>query len=188
MDFEKHVVIPSTIDEAWTFLMDVPAVSRCLPGVASVEELGDDVYAGVMNVRVGAVKVKFQGRIEVTERDPVAHRASMRVQGDDKRIGGAMTATIQMQLTERREREVDLHVVSEAAVLGKLGELGQAVVLKKADQIMTQFAGNVAQALGGTPEAVAGPPVESPAQAPPPPERRGLWPSVRAWFAKLWNP
>ena len=68
-----------------------------------------------------------------------------------------MTATIQMQLTERAESEVDLHVVSEAAVLGKLGELGQAVVLKKADQIMTQFAGNVAQALGGTPEVAAGP-------------------------------
>jgi carbon monoxide dehydrogenase subunit G len=185
MDFEKHVVIPSTIDEAWTFLMDVPAVSRCLPGVESVEELGDNVYAGVMNVRVGAVKVKFQGRIEVTERDPVAHRASMRVQGDDKRIGGAMTARIQMQLTERPEGEVDLHVVSEAAVLGKLGELGQAVVLKKADQIMTQFAGNVAQALGGTPEAAAGPPVEAP--PPPSPERRGLWPSVRAWFGKLWG-
>jgi carbon monoxide dehydrogenase subunit G len=181
MDFEKHVVIPSTIDEAWAFLMDVPAVSSCLPGVESVEELGDDVYAGVMNVRVGAVKVKFQGRIEVTERDPVAHRAAMRVQGDDKRIGGAMTATIQMQLTESAAREVDLHVVSEAAVLGKLGELGQAVVLKKADQIMTEFAGNVAQALGGTPEPVA----EAPQPVPPPTERRGVLASVRAWFAKL---
>jgi len=186
MDFEKHVVITSTIDEAWTFLMDVPAVSRCLPGVESVDQLGDDVYSGVMNVRVGAVKVKFQGRIEITERDPVAHRASMRVQGDDKRIGGAMTATIQMQLTERAEREVDLHVVSEAAVLGKLGELGQAVVLRKADQIMTQFAGNVAQALGGAADA-AGPPVEAPAQAPAPPQRRGLWPSVRARFARLFG-
>ena len=186
MDFEKHVVITSTIDEAWTFLMDVPAVSRCLPGVESVDQLGDDVYSGVMNVRVGAVKVKFQGRIEITERDPVAHRASMRVQGDDKRIGGAMTATIQMQLTERAEREVDLHVVSEAAVLGKLGELGQAVVLRKADQIMTQFAGNVAQALGDAADA-AGPPVEAPAQAPAPPQRRGLWPSVRARFARLFG-
>jgi carbon monoxide dehydrogenase subunit G len=184
LDFEKHVVIPSTIDEAWAFLMDVPAVSRCLPGVESVEELDDDVYAGVMNVRVGAVKVKFQGRIEVTERDPVAHRAAMRVQGDDKRIGGAMTATIQMQLTERTEHEVDLHVVSEAAVLGKLGELGQAVVLKKADQIMTDFAGNVAQALGAV---AAEPAVETPAPAPSPPERRGLWHSLRTWFAKLWG-
>jgi carbon monoxide dehydrogenase subunit G len=183
LEFEKHVVIPSTIEEAWTFLMDVPAVSRCLPGVESVEELGDDVYAGVMNVRVGAIKVKFQGRIEVTERDPVAHRAAMRVQGDDKRIGGAITATIQMQLTERTDHAVDLHVVSEAAVLGKLGELGQAVVLKKADQIMTEFAGNVAQALGAKPEAATGPPVETP----PPPERRGLWASVRSWFAKLWG-
>ena len=150
MDFEKHVVITSTIDEAWTFLMDVPAVSRCLPGVESVDQLGDDVYSGVMNVRVGAVKVKFQGRIEITERDPVAHRASMRVQGDDKRIGGAMTATIQMQLTERAEREVDLHVVSEAAVLGKLGEFGQAVMRRKADQIVEEFAQNMAKAIKAT--------------------------------------
>jgi carbon monoxide dehydrogenase subunit G len=169
------------MDEAWEFLMDIPAVSRCMPGVESIERIGDDVYAGVMNVRVGAIKVKFQGQIEVTERDAQARRASMHVKGDDKRIGGAMTSTVQMQLEELGEREVGLHVVSETAVLGKLGELGQAVVLKKADQIMTQFAGNVAQALA-----------EAEAKEPPPPvptehvpQRRGLWPSLRAWFERL---
>jgi carbon monoxide dehydrogenase subunit G len=181
MNFEKRVSIPSTIEEAWEFLMDIPAVSRCLPGVESVEPLGDDAYAGVMNVKVGAIKVKFQGRIEVTERDAVARRAAMRVQGDDKRIGGAMTSTVQMQLEELGEREVGLHVVSETAVLGKLGELGQAVVLKKADQIMTEFAANVAAALGGreVPEPLKA------AQAEPTPERRGLWGSFRAWLRKL---
>jgi carbon monoxide dehydrogenase subunit G len=180
--FEKRVSIPSTIDEAWEFLMDIPAVSRCMPGVESIEQLGDDRYAGVMNVRVGAIKVKFQGQIEVTERDASVHRAAMRVQGDDKRIGGAMTSTVQMQLEELAEREVGLHVVSETAVLGKLGELGQAVVLKKADQIMTQFAANVAAALGAAEEAPAPP---EPARAEPPPKPKGLWPTLRAWLARL---
>jgi carbon monoxide dehydrogenase subunit G len=182
MNFEKRVSIPSTIDEAWEFLMDIPAVSRCLPGVESVEPLGDDAYAGVMNVKVGAIKVKFQGRIEVTERDAEARRASMRVKGDDKRIGGAMTSTVQMQLEELGEREVGLHVVSETAVLGKLGELGQAVVLKKADQIMTEFAANVAEALSGAEEA---PEPAAEVSAEPPPERLNVWQTFRAWLVSL---
>jgi carbon monoxide dehydrogenase subunit G len=135
-----------------------------------------------MNVKVGAIKVKFQGRIEVTERDAAARRAAMRVQGDDKRIGGAMTSTVQMQLEELGEREVGLHVVSDTAVLGKLGELGQAVVLKKADQIMTEFAANVAEALGGAEETPQ--PVE-PAHAEPSTEPTGLWQTFRAWLVNL---
>ena len=102
----------------------------------------------------------------------------MRVQGDDRRMGGAINASIEMGLTEVERARGRPARRSEAVVFGKLGELGQAVVLKKADQIMSEFAGNVAQALGG-PKIEAPEPVraEQPAA-----ERPGLWQRLRAWL------
>ena len=113
-----------------------------------MERVEDDVYTGAMNVKVGVIKVSFQGRIEVVEQDAAAKLATMRVQGDDKRVGSAVNATMQMKLTTAGDGAVDLYVKSETAVFGKLGELGQAVMLKKADQIMAEFAANLAKELG----------------------------------------
>jgi carbon monoxide dehydrogenase subunit G len=178
VNFDKQVTIPASLDEAWAFLMDIPTVSRCLPGVESVEEIEPDVYGGVMKVKVGAIRVSFQGRIEVTERDREAHRAGLRVQGADNRIGSAMTATVEMQLESRSKDEVELRVTSEATVLGKLGELGQAVMLRKADQIMSAFADNVAQALAAPGHA----PVEPPAAEETNPAADG---GLFAWLRRL---
>jgi hypothetical protein len=41
-------------------------------------------------------------------------------------------------------------VHTDAAVLGKLGEFGQAVMRKKADQVMKQFGDNMAAKLAGS--------------------------------------
>ena len=149
MIFEKSVDIPVSMEEAWAFMMDIPAVSRCVPGVVSMEAVDQDAYTGIMNVKVGAIRISFRGRLDVIARDAAARRAALRVQGDDKRIGAAMRATVEMSLEPRSMNAVALHVRSEAAVLGKLGELGQAVMLRKADQIVTEFAQNMAHALGG---------------------------------------
>jgi carbon monoxide dehydrogenase subunit G len=147
MTFEKVVTVPANVDEAWSLLMDIPRVGMCLPGVVSVDSSGEGVYTGVMNVRVGVIKVSFQGRIEIVEQDPAARVATMNVQGDDKRVRSAVNATMKMRLVPVGDDSVELHLMSETAVFGRLGELGQAVMLKKADQIMTEFASNLAREL-----------------------------------------
>jgi carbon monoxide dehydrogenase subunit G len=182
MNFEKQVLVPAPVDEAWEVLMDIPTVGLCLPGVKSVQALDDDRYEGAMSVKVGMISVSFQGTIDVTERDAEAHRAAMRVQGDDRRVGSSVNATIEMSLTPA-EGGSELTVKSDAAVFGKLGELGQAVMLKKADQIMTEFAANLASTLESSgagpdapePEAHVAPPAAEPA-------RRSLLDRLRAFL------
>jgi len=57
-----------------------------------------------------------------------------------------------MQLVPNGDVETKLVVHTEAAVLGKLGQMGQAVLRKKSDQLLSQFVANMAAAL-----AAAGP-------------------------------
>ena len=41
----------------WDFLIDVPTVSRCAPGVRDVEPLDDKAYHGALEVNVGPIRL-----------------------------------------------------------------------------------------------------------------------------------
>ena len=148
MRIEHRITVPAPPDRVWAFMMDVPAVSGCVPGVTGVARLDDSTYAGVMSVRVGPIAVKLDGRVILAERDEARRQARMDLQAADKRINGAVNASMRMALspvTDGRETEVD--IATDANVMGKLGEFGQAVIRKKADQIVQDFARNLAAAV-----------------------------------------
>jgi carbon monoxide dehydrogenase subunit G len=148
--FDQRVTVPASIDDAWAFLMDIPAVSACVPGVESMVPDGDDRYNAAMKVKLGSIKISFEGTIIVVDRDRDALRAVLRAEGSDRRVGGAVKADVEMTLEPRSAHETDMVVHTDAAVLGKLGEFGQAVMRKKADQVMKQFGDNMAAALAGS--------------------------------------
>ena len=102
-----------------------------------------------MTLKIGAIRLNFEGTIVVVERDRDDLRARLEAQAADRRVGGNVRATIEMSLVPRAEEEVDLLIRTDAAIMGKLGEMGQAVIRKKADQIMLAFAENVTARVRG---------------------------------------
>ena len=101
-----------------------------------------------MSVRVGPIAVKLDGRVLVAERDEAARRARMDLQAADKRVNGAVNAKMSMQLAAAEDgNKTDVAIHTDANVMGKLGEFGQAVIRKKADQILQQFASNLSTAV-----------------------------------------
>jgi carbon monoxide dehydrogenase subunit G len=149
MIVDQRVTINAPIDRAWDFLMDIPAVSKCVPGVESIEEIDKDNYIGALKVRVGPIGVKLEGKVTVAERDAEQKRAQLNVEAADRRIRGAVNGKTTMHL-EEVENGTDLVVHTDVSILGKLGEFGQAVMRKKADQIIRQFAQNVSRELEGS--------------------------------------
>ena len=147
MILDQQAVVPAPVDRVWTFVMDIPAVSRCVPGVEEFEAVDADNYAGALKVKVGPIAVRLQGKIEVTERDREALRSTLQIRAAEKRISSTVSAQTTMQLVARSETETELRIHTEASVLGKLGEFGQAVMRRKADQIVGEFAKNVAREL-----------------------------------------
>lgn len=125
--------------------MDVPAVSRCVPGVESVEEIDPTTYQGALKIKVGPIGIRLEGRITVAEQNKDAWRARMDVQAADKKVNGTVNAKMTMTLTPRADGQTDLDVHTDAAILGKLGEFGQPIMRKKADQIMAEFTRNMAR-------------------------------------------
>ena len=148
MLLDHHITVPASPERVWAFMMDIPAVSRCVPGVDGVAPIDDRTYSGVMSVRVGPISVKLDGRVILAERDEAARQARMDLQAADKRVNGAVNAKMSMQLSPTDDgARTDVAIRTEANVMGKLGEFGQAVIRKKADQIVQEFANNLSAAV-----------------------------------------
>ena len=148
MKFQHSAKIAASIEEVWEWLMDVPRVAQCVPGVETVEPIGDDRYRGTIRVSVGPIRLALHGDVWITERDVQGRRAEMRAEAADRQAGGSVKATLTVSLTAS-EGATDMLMETDAQVLGRIGEFGQPVIRKKADQVVTQFAANLQKAIGG---------------------------------------
>ena len=149
MNFEHSATIPASKKQIWDFLMDVPRVSQCVPGVQDVKLLDADTYEGTLKVRVGPIGLSLSGKITMEERDENGGRAAMSAQANDRKVGGGVQAKMGMQVEELGPAEARLTITTNANVMGKLGEFGQPVIRKKAEQMMAQFTENVKKAVSG---------------------------------------
>jgi len=144
---EQRIALGAPRERVWEFLMDVPAVGKCVPGVETVTPLDGDRYNGVLRVKIGPISARLEGTMTLAERDRDTWRARMDAQGSDRRIGGAVSAKMTMRLEPRPDGGTDLAVHTDAAVLGKLGQFGQAIIKRQADQLLAEFARNVTREL-----------------------------------------
>jgi len=148
MQLSHKITVEAPRAKVWSFLLDIPRVGKCIPGVERVESLGDNKFKGTVKQRVGPIGVTLEGTMTIVEMDESAGRAAMTAEGSDKRIGGAVRAKMTMSVRELSPSETELTVDTDANIAGRLGEFGGAVIKKKADQTMEQFAKNIRTEVG----------------------------------------
>jgi carbon monoxide dehydrogenase subunit G len=146
MTFTQECVIPVERERLWDFLMEVPKVGRCVPGVETIEAVDASAYKGSLKVQVGPIRLSLQGTMTVEEQDRSAWRARMRAEANDRRLGGGIRARLSLTLAPG-EGGTRLRIETDLAVLGKIGEFGQPVIKKKADTLLEEFARNLRSAL-----------------------------------------
>jgi carbon monoxide dehydrogenase subunit G len=150
MKFNQRAVIPVAREPLWQFLMDVPKVAQSLPGVESVTQIDDTTYQGALKVRVGPISLNLQGKIILEERDKERWRAALRAEANDRMAAGAVKGKTTMELKEVSPNETELVVETDVNILGKIGEFGQPIIRKKADQMLQQFVENIKKQLTAT--------------------------------------
>jgi carbon monoxide dehydrogenase subunit G len=147
MKFSQRAVIPAAREPLWNFLMDVPKVAQSLPGVESVNRIDDTTYQGTLKVRVGPIALNLQGKIFLEEQDKERWRAALRAEANDRMAAGAVKGKTTMELKELGPKETELVVETDVNILGKIGEFGQPIIRKKADQMLQQFIDNIKRQL-----------------------------------------
>ena len=149
MKMDKTFLVPARRAAVWDVLMDLSRVGRAFPGVEELETLDDDSYRGAMRVRVGPVSLRIAGTIRILERDRERWTASLSLEGGDRRVGGGVRGAMRLVLNEVSDNETEVAMSSDVTFVGKLGELGQTVIRRKADSVVQEFASNLAREAGG---------------------------------------
>ena len=149
MKLQNSCLIPASISESWNFLLDVPNAATCVPGVVEAARSADDSYKGTLRAKVGPMSITLQGTVTVQEQDPESGRARFVVEARDRRVGGGVKTDLLMQLKARSPGETELIIETDTTFMGRLGELGQPVIRRKAQATIEEFAQNIARELEG---------------------------------------
>ena len=139
MKLSHTVTIAAPAEKVWAVVMDVALAARCVPGVAAVTPASEGKFKGSLLVQVGPVRLVLDGDISVTARDDAARRGALRADAKDSRVGGTVRATVDLALRDVAEG-CELRIDSDLQVGGRIGEFGQPVIQRKADQLLAQFA------------------------------------------------
>lgn len=178
MQLEGTHTFSAPVEAVWEVLMDPAALAQALPGGEQLERLSETDYAATMNVRVGPVQGKFEGKIELADLvPPRSYRMKVSGQGAPGFLSGEGALEL-----EQVEGGTLLRYVGDVQIGGKIAGVSQRVMESTAKSLTRQglqaldrqIAARLApapeaapplQAAEGVRSAPAAPPAPSPAPA-----------------------
>jgi len=138
-DFE----VAQPVDKVWRFFDDIPNVAACLPGAELTEDLGDDRYKGGVAVRMGPVRLQFDGTAEITERDDAAKRVVVHAAGADEKGRGQASMVVTATLA-RVGRGTRVAVAQDLQLSGAAAQYGRGMISDVTSVLMRDFSANMA--------------------------------------------
>ena len=142
-DFE----VGQPVDKVWAFFGDVPQVAACLPGAELTEDLGDDTYGGGVGIRMGPVRLEFDGKARIVERDDAGKRMVIDASGADKKGRGQASMTVTAVLTSAGGG-TKVHLEQDLQLSGAAAQYGRGMISDVTSVLMGQFAANAQQRIG----------------------------------------
>ncbi len=149
MKLQNTCVVSASLQDTWTALMDVPTAARWVPGVIDVAGDGGSRYRGTLRARVGPMSMTLSGTVTVEEQEPDLGRARFLVEASDRRVGGGVRTSMVLQLTAIPTGGTSVAIETDTIFMGRLGELGQPVIRRKAQSTIEEFARNLTRDLEG---------------------------------------
>ncbi len=131
---EQRIAAPR--QKVWDALNDPRVLKACIPGCESLTQDGDSAFDAVVQAKVGPVRAKFTGRVELSDIRPPE---SYRISGEGKAgPAGVAKGSADVSLVEDGDGTV-LNYVVKADVGGKLAQIGSRLVQSTANKYAADF-------------------------------------------------
>jgi carbon monoxide dehydrogenase subunit G len=139
MRFDQRIEVKAGPEEVWAFLWEVERVARCLPGCQEVRETEPQKkYDVVVEQRVGQFKVRFNMAVSIVDME--AQRfVRLLAEGQEKKLGASTRGELEVKLEPIPSGGTALEIGSDIQVVGKIAAFGQAIIKRKARQVMDGF-------------------------------------------------
>ncbi|MEE2701228.1 MAG: SRPBCC domain-containing protein [Chloroflexota bacterium] len=149
MKLEHCVQTEARKEVLWAVLQDFERVASCLPGVQDVREVSQTTYEGNLQVRIGPMGVNLSGVVALEE-DKENSVWRMTIRAQDRKIGGGARAIVEAVAREETSGETSLTIFTDIQLIGRLGELGQPLIKRKADTLFKEFSDNLKSVVDGS--------------------------------------
>ncbi|HRI21092.1 MAG TPA: carbon monoxide dehydrogenase subunit G [Panacibacter sp.] len=135
----KHV-INAAPSKVWAMLMDTDTLAKIVPGITSLEKLGENSFKSILAVKLGPVSSSFTGNLQMEDVEE-EKGFTLKVQQNSK-IGNA-SAAIKIDLTPVEETRTEVTFDGDVKLSGMLASMGQRLIGSVADTLSKQFFKNM---------------------------------------------
>ncbi|MEP9381679.1 SRPBCC family protein [Nocardioides sp. KR10-350] len=147
MLIRNTIEVRQPVERVWEFFGDVPQVAACLPGATLDQDLGDDTYAGKVGIRMGPVRLSFDGKAHILSRDDATK--TMVIDGAGSAEGGRGNAAMQLTaaLAPVGSSDTRVGLDMDLQLSGAAAQYGRGMVNDVTKVLMGQFATNMQRRL-----------------------------------------
>ena len=139
--------VPASREATWALVMDIPKAASCIPGIKDITPDGEGKYQATLQARVGPMGMNLSGTITVLSQDADAGEAYFLVEANGRRVGGGIKTNMSMKVTAKSADETELEIIADTTFMGRLGELGQPLIRRKARNTLEEFSKNLSKLL-----------------------------------------
>jgi carbon monoxide dehydrogenase subunit G len=165
MEFKGRYLIPAAPEKVWAALNDADVLRQCVPGCDHMEKTDPTHFSASATLKIGPVKATFKANIALEDLDP-PRRCTLKGEGQGG-VAGFARGEAEVVLTPG-EGGTTLSYTAQAAIGGKLAQIGQRLIDGAAKQIADDFFIRFREAVGAMPEgAVAEASPDAPAPSLP---------------------
>jgi len=147
MQLAGKQVLNAAPSKIWDILMNPDTLAKIVPGISSLEKIGENAYKSTLALKLGPVNGSFSGNLHMEDIQEQKGFV-LKVQQNSK-IGNA-NAGIQIDLVPVEENKTELSFNGDAKLSGLLAGLGQRVLGGVAGTLTKQFFSNMEKELDAT--------------------------------------
>ena len=154
MDMSGSARITAPVETVWRALNDAEILRQCIPGCEELEKLSDTEMTATVALKIGPVKARFQGAVELSDLKP-PHSYTIRGEGKGGVVGFAKGGA-EVSLAEDGPDATVLTYVVKAEVGGKIAQLGARLIDSTSKKLAAEFFSTFSQKVGQVEEPAAG--------------------------------
>jgi len=144
MQLTGKQVLNAAPAQVWEKLMDVDTLARIMPGVSSLERVGDNAFIATLQLKLGPVNGSFSGNMQL-EDITEEKNFTLKVQQSSK-VGNA-NAAVKVNLAPVDANHTEVSFDGDARLSGILAGMGQRVIGGVANTLTKQFFNNLEKEL-----------------------------------------